>query len=249
MCIVFYLFFSVFAFYIAFANKLFSNLLQCINVDHGEVVVVLVDLGDGSVEHSDDHLTGLLLSIRVKWFTILWVLQLFSRELAVVPINDTHFSSVFGGQRPDWFSLQPPVLQTGLGVLLAEQFPGVEVEHVVSGHAGGLGVEAGGKAGPDGEVVWREHGDNLSHGGTVLFDPFECLQSVSSLLCHVPVTWSQVIPSQSVIINNENDMNLDTGYLYLPSDDDYQQRTSCPFLISFVFLVRGKISDTVTTTC
>ena len=28
MCIVFYLFFSVFAFYIAFANKLFSNLLR-----------------------------------------------------------------------------------------------------------------------------------------------------------------------------------------------------------------------------
>ena len=103
---------------------------------------------------------------------------------------------MFGGEGPDGLAPRPPVLQTGLGVLGAEQLAGLEVEHVVAHHARGPRVEAGGEAGPHREVVGREHGHHLAEGGAVLLDPLEGLEPVPGHLGHVPPALGQVVPPQ-----------------------------------------------------
>ena len=48
-----------------------------------------MDLSYGSVEHPHHHLTGFLFVKSIKGFAVFSIFQLFSRETAVMPIEDT----------------------------------------------------------------------------------------------------------------------------------------------------------------
>ena len=204
-------------------SKLLCSSFQSVNIDHGEVVIVFVDLGDGPVEHPGHHLFRPFLLSPVEWCAVLRVLQVLPGKLTVVPVDDAHLPPVFGCQGPDGFSLQPPVLQVGGVVLLTEELPRVEVEHVVPDDAGVLGVEPGGHAGPDRQVVGREDRDDLLHGAPVLLDPVKGLQSVSGHVRHVPPAGGQVVPPQA-------------------ADDDDEKRASLPGLVAFVLFVRSPVT-------
>ena len=73
----------------------FGHLLERVNVDHGEVIVVLMNLGYGSVEHPHHHLASFLFVKPIKGFAVFRVLQLFSRETTVMPIEDTDLQIYF----------------------------------------------------------------------------------------------------------------------------------------------------------
>ena len=81
-----------------------------------------------------------------------------------------------------------------------------------------LRIQSSGEAGPDWKIIGWEHWDHLSHGAAVLPDPLECLQSVTRHLCHVPPAGCEVVPSQT-------------------TNDDHQQWSGHPFLVTFVALV------------
>ena len=55
----------------------------------------------------------------------------------------------------------PSMHQLTEAIAALEELPGLEVEHVVADDPGGLGVQAGGHAGPSGQVIRRVHRNNL----------------------------------------------------------------------------------------
>ena len=207
-------------------SKLLCSSFQSVNIDHGQVVIVLVDLGYGPVEHPGHHLSRCFLLSSIERFAVLRVLQILPGKFTVVPVDDAHLPPVFRRQRPDGLSLEPPVLQVPGAVLLAEELPGVEVEHVVPDDPGVLGVEPSGHAGPDRQVVGREDGHDLLHGAPVLLDPVEGLQSVPGHVGHVPPAGGEVVPPQS-------------------TDDDDQQRSPPPGLVAFVTFVWSSVHTLV----
>ena len=121
--------------------------------------MLLVQSVEGFIEHAGDFLPRLDFPLRiVERPAIRRLLQAFSGQVTVVPIEHGHFAVVFGRGAPKWPGRLPPIgVVSRVQILAEEKLPRFQVKHDVADDVVFLGVKPRGKTRPDRVILGRKH--------------------------------------------------------------------------------------------